>query len=334
MLNILEEREDKMRAQAKLDELIKRSWRKHERRLIVWRPNRRDLTIAHNDHLWFAAVRPSRDQKIKRYWNSFGAYSATGNLFISVEINIPTESNSRTVSGFFALDPITKVIYLMHDGGLGGGQKGVGQTEFLNWSGDKPVPAYDSQGGVRIGFIVAALEGPSAVQSISRFVEKVISFKQAVRDGQVASQSPAQGTGHSYGDYFKEFSGTKKGQRKKEFEYISRHGDVVDELTRWRPASKKKGERIVKNGLIDLGIEVRRKLVALFEVKTNASRQSLYTAIGQLAVHGKGDRDLERYVVVPASDKIPADVARCLDELDIQVLRYTLKPKAVGIRAG
>src|SRR5207245_759029 len=97
---------------------------------------------------------------------------------------------------------------------------------------------------------------------------RVAAFKQAVRAGSVPTDVAAQQDQPPFDDYFREHSGLKRGKRKKEFEYISRHGDIVDALKRWREQAARGGELIVKNVYVDLGIKVKGRLAALYEVKT------------------------------------------------------------------
>jgi hypothetical protein len=90
MLRLLDNKQEKKAAQAQFVAHLRAAWTKHEERQIVWRPNKRTLLIAHNDDVWFGFVELGDDQTTPRYWNSFGSYSPTGNLQITVEINIPT----------------------------------------------------------------------------------------------------------------------------------------------------------------------------------------------------------------------------------------------------
>ncbi len=72
----------------------------------------------------------------------------------------------------------------------------------------------------------------------------------------------------------------------------------------------------------------------LFEVKTSASRQHLYTAIGQLMVHGQGKSKLQRYVVIPYDERVVKDIVKALELLKIDVLRYSLNGDKVTIWTG
>lgn len=330
MLELVTSRAEKIASQRLLAELIRKLWRGQERRRIVWRPDSIDLDIAHEGQLWFAAHKAGADGGTLRYWNSFGAYERTGNLNIGIEINIPIETNDRRVSGFFARDPETGTVYLMHDGGVGGGREGVNREAFLNWTGLKPSPVSVEGERPRLGLIVAPLHGDAIDASLSGFVRRAMDFKAAVRAGDLAAMTG--GEGPNYNDYFREFSGKKSGERRREFEYESRHGDIVDALATWASAGHN-GCRIVKNAYIDLGVEVDGRLTHLFEVKTNTDRQCMYTGVGQLLVHGAGSPGLKRFLVVPDGECLAEDIARSLSELAIGVVRFALHGRSVSIRS-
>lgn len=331
-LILLESKADKLAAQANLIKHMQAAWNKNEHRRVTWRPSSRDLDIVHNNEFWFVAVPLVGKQGPGRYWNSIGSYQKNGNLQITVEINVPIDSNKRTCAGFFAKDDRTGVVYLMHDGSVGGGQKGVGKIPFLAWTGEKLVPAIDSQGGFRLGILVAPITPRVIAPHIVRFAQKVQAFKMAVRNNEISDDDLTKKSRESYADYYKEFSGKKKGGRAKEFEYISRHGDIVDALCQWRKKKGARKERIIKNAYIDMGVAIGDKITEIYEVKTSAERQTLYTAIGQILVHGSSDKaGILRYLVVPDDGTIPQDVGQALKQLFINVLRFNLTDDSVSI---
>lgn len=330
MLKLVEDRAGKIAAQQSFTKFLQTAWRLREQRRVVWRPSARNLDIAHDREFWFSPVRPHGDQKQPRYWNSFGTYQPEGNLQIAVEINIPTETNAWTISGFIARDEQSGMQYLMHDGGVGGGRPGIGRDAFLAWSGAQLVQVENREQRVRQGIIVTPIRQKDIGEHVARFVRLVSAFKQAAVNGELASPQATEAQ-RTYAAYFKEFSGRKKGRRKQEFDYISRHGDIVDALSKWRGGVAGNSVSVVKNAYIDLGIaSSKNELIELYEVKTNTDRQSLYTAIGQLIVHGaSGAKDIKRFLVVPHDGSLPQDVTRSLKSLGIKVLRYQIQDHAV-----
>lgn len=217
----------------------------------------------------------------------------------------------------------------MHDGSVGGGRKGVNRSNFLIWSGERPVPVQDSQGGVRLGLQVAPLKPRLIASHIERFAQKVMDFKRAVRSGEIPNDSITEQNRQSWKDYYHEFSGQKRGQRAAEFEYVSRHGDIVDALCEWRRKHGHPGGRIVKSVYLDLGVAVADKLTEIYEVKPSAHRQALYTGIGQILV--LTEPESRRYLVVPNGERIPNDVSQALARFGIRVLRFKLRNSTVEI---
>jgi hypothetical protein len=79
-----------------------------------------------------------------------------------------------------------------------------------------------------------------------------------------------------------------------------------------------------------MGVEVGRELVEVFEVKTSTSRAAVYTAIGQLMVHGTSD-DGRRVMVLPQKEPIATDLKEALKRLNIELLRFKLNEDAATI---
>ena len=71
-----------------------------------------------------------RGKGTPRRQNWFGLMRP-GVLGITVEINVAYQSQSKNIAGYFARDSVSKSIYLMHSGKIGGGAKGVGKNAFL-----------------------------------------------------------------------------------------------------------------------------------------------------------------------------------------------------------
>lgn len=324
MLQMLEGVSEKQNAQALMVSLVRKAWTQRERRVVAWRPSNAELQIQHTGEFWFG-TREAFDGT-HRHWNSFGIYKSRGNLGISVEINIPIKTNKRNVSGFFAKELGSRTIYLMHDGGLRGGRKGVGREAFLSATASRLVEV-KTKSTPRMGIIISPLVSRHFEAGISGYLNRVIAFKSAVRQGVPLAPIHGLPPGATYSDYFKEFAGTKSGGGGERYSYESRHGDVVHELVNWVSSEGIAG-KVQKSVLVDLAVERAGKLVAVFEVKSSTDRQSLYTAVGQLIVHSAKAENVERYLVVPHGS-IPEDIRRCLAALSIRVVRYEFKGRAI-----
>jgi hypothetical protein len=328
MLEMIEGRTEKKQAQLKLVKLLAKVWRVKETRLVAWRPSSTELQIQHNGEHWFGTAEVGKNDGVYRHWNCFGVYKATGTLGISVEINIPIVDNSGLVSGFFARDSSSGNIYVMHDGGVGGGRKGIGRDAFLSATHARPMVVKTSN-GMRSGLIVAPLEARNFEAGISAYLAKVVSFKASPLEGISLKAAHGLPKGIGYSEYFKEFAGTKNGGGTR-FVYESRHGDIVHALTVWASAHDLVGE-IRKSVLVDLAIRRKGKTIAVFEVKSSIDRQSIYTGIGQLMVHSARAECARRYLVIPMGE-IPEDIRVCLVALSVQILRYQLIGRDVIFR--
>lgn len=100
------------------------------------------------------------------------------------------------------------------------------------------------------------------------------------------------------------------------------HGHVVKALREKLAGSGK----AFKSGAMDLVFETG-EAIRLFEVKTEADSQSLYTGIGQLVLHGAAlrrkfpEKRISQILVVPAS-YAPARRARFRQELAIDLVSF------------
>jgi hypothetical protein len=339
MLRLIEQRNERELAQRQLVRIVRLALPKKERRRITWRPSSIDVVVNYNDEIWFAPVTLGRsfkrDRRKKRapvYWNSFGSYKSTGSLGITVETNILLKGNSKRVSGFFARDPVSNDIYLMHSGKIGGGAKGVGKNSFLIWSARRAVAVEQSDGSIREGIVVASLSGERAFSAIRRFVESAAEFKRQVKRGLLQSRSFRQSL-KDRDTYNREFSGRKKGRHAGAVDYVSRHGEVVHALRDLRMEAKRRDEIVPNSSLVDLYVKRRGVLTEVYEVKTEISRTSMYGAIGQLMVHGGSSKSVLRHVVLPKG-KLPQAIAETLDRLGIRVLRYSLLEGGVAFDKG
>jgi hypothetical protein len=277
--------------------------------------------------LYYAYSEPRNDVPIRKHWNSFGIFrQASSAQTITVEINIPTDGNKPMVAGFFAADARTGRIYLMHNGAIGGGRKGVGQEAFLAFAGMDQVSASTSK-ATRNGLVIGWVDDPNLAALIWGYVRLVQAFKMSAVSGMLPSVDNDR-TSPQETSYAPEFWGAKSGERIS-FDYMAYHGLVVHELRRELEAAKKNGERIGNSRLIDLYVSNCNGRVAVYEVKTSVDRQSLYTAIGQLLVHSRGTA-AKRFLIIPAEGSVPRDIAEAIVQFDISPRRFEIAGKGVG----
>lgn len=243
---------------------------------------------------------------------------------------MPYEGRNDQIGGYFARDNESGSIYLMHSGRVAGGMRGVGKSTFLAWRKEPLVSAVDASGGVRLGVVVMPVAGKGATHRAVRYVDSVAGFKQAVRAGETATPEFRQ-MQREFDEFFSESRGRRRGNRSSEIDYLSRHGDIVDALNAWRSSqSFPNAARIVKNALIDLGVAVGRDLIEVYEVKTSAARFDIYSAIGQLMVHGTANT-CRRVLLVPDKEALAPDLSDALQRLGVKLLRFVLDEEKATI---
>lgn len=332
MFSLIESKEEITKAQRKLETTIRRNLKSTAVKNIGY-PGGTTFgakVFTDGNYWYWSSDYNDADIPNPRRLNWFGLFRENADLQISVEINTAYEGRNDQVAGFFARDNRTGSFYLLHSGRVGGGTKGVGKAAFLSWSNQRPIEVFDSSGGIREGVVVMPIEGIAATRSAVWYIDIIASFKQAVRAGDMDTRE-FQRKKKELDDFYSESRGRRKGQRSGELDYLSRHGEVVDALHSWRRSTAlPKGGRLVKNLLIDMGVEVGRELVEVFEVKTSTSRADVYAAIGQLMVHGTSD-DCRRAMVLPQKEPIATDLKEALKRLNIELLRFKLDEDAATI---
>ena len=327
MLRLVYKTKEKKRAQAVLKRALKATLEKQGTRNIGFPGGNVDQTIYSSGEgtLWVAFGVVS-EPTTPRYWNAFGVYRPDRPAqMITVEINIPTDSNSARVAGFFAEDTDTGEIYLMHSGKVGGGSPGIGKSAFLVQSKAKLVEVFDpEEGGVRNGIAVGRLDDHHLAERIWAFVSRVRIFKDKNAAGTLDTPDFKRRI-DEFDSYSKEFSGKKKGRRGGEFEYVTYHGDIVQAICDERTACAARDEEIFNSSLIDLFVKKAGVVSEVYEVKTGVGRQVLYTAIGQIVTHAAtaGD-EVTKYLVVPADETIARDLEQAMAVLHIKVRRFKL----------
>jgi hypothetical protein len=323
-LQLIEDSSEIKQAQVELERRLKSAWRNGGTRKIVWRPGKEDMNIHHDDQFYFASKEVT-SSKSHRYWNSFGTFKESGTLNIAVEVNIPKKNNAR-VAGFFARDSLGGV-HLLHDGSVGGGTPGVSRANFLEYLGRPYVEVISRTGTVRPGVVVCSLRAHDFIKKLGSFLHQVVVFKAAIKSGKRFGIRKHQIDG--LGSYFDEYSGSKKRKALAEIAYITRHGDIVKAVKKWR--GLRKGEEDAKSRLVDWAVLKQGRMIELYEIKTCCDRYSLYAAIGQLFVHSGKDVRCKRVIVIPANERVPKDVQAALGRLGITEIRFTLTATSVHI---
>lgn len=327
MLLLLESKKEIAAAQRTFEATMRREFRKTETRNLTFRGGPiPDATVFTNGTYWYHP-----DNRKDRFLNEFGVLTP-GNLPITVEINVPHEGRTGRVAGFFARDPATDALCLMHSGKVGGGQPGVGAYAFRAWLEEKPCEVFGSSGRAHLGFIVMSIDGLHATISLLRYIDRISKFKQDVRNRAIDLTDPEfQHKVQVLKDFYSEPRGRRRGRRSGKIDFVSRHGEIVDALHDWRRCrSTPARHRIKKNIFIDMAVaNTHGRLTEIYEVKTSAARSDVYSAIGQLMVHGP--RNAKKVIVLPEDEPVVDDLRNALRRYNIRILRFKLDHKRATI---
>ena len=325
MFSLIESKEEISKAHKKLVTSIQRNFKKKSVKNIGYPGGTTyNATVHSNGKYWFWTTdHDDSDEPNPRKLNWFGLFSKGIGLQITVEINTPYVGQNGQIAGYFARNNKTGAVYLMHSGRVGGGTKGVGKATFLAWSEHPLIEVACSSGKIIEGIVVMPVEGMAATRPAITYVDTIVRFKEAVRNGDIESPEFKQKQ-KNYEDYYAESRGRRKGKRSANIDYLSRHGDVVEALHVWRKKQQlPKGGRLVKNVLIDLGVQVKNVLTEVYEVKTSSSRSDIYTALGQLFVHGTDD-SCKKVMVLPNDETLALDLDFALKKLNIDIVKFEL----------
>lgn len=335
MLSILTGRDEVAQAQQALENLMRTEFTHIERRDITFPGGGRlnDQKVRTSGSYWYhAGVVKGRDEPSPRFLNLFGVL-ASGRLRISVEVNVLCRATQGQSQGFFARDNTTGAVYLMHSGDIRGGARGVSGPAFRAWYGEPRRKVFGGDGRIRFGFIVIPLRALDPTRSVRRYVDSIGKFRDDVATKKVDVKSGEfQRRIQKFNDYYKEPRGRRTANHPGKIDYLSRHGEVVDALKDWREARRMdRNSRIVKDVFIDMGVEdARGNLVELYEVKTSTARTDMYSAIGQLIVHGPPGCK-KKFVVVPKGGRISPDLKTALENQRIKTLRFRLQKNGAKI---
>ena len=314
MLLLLESKKEVAAAQRALKATMRREFRKTEIRNLTFQGGLiRNATVFTNGTYWYHSDnRIGKDSVSSRFLNEFGVLTP-GNLPITVEINVPHESRTGRVAGFFARDSATSATCLMHSGKVGGSQPGVGAYAFRAWLEERPCEVFDSSGRAHLGFIVMSIDGLHATTALLRYVDRIAKFKKDVRNGAIdPTDLEFQRKVQVLKDFYSEPRGRRSGRRSGKIDFVSRHGQIVDALHDWRRCRAMPARpRIKKNIFIDMAVvNTRGQLTEIYEIKTSAARSDIYSAIGQIMVHGPCSA--KKVLVLPEDEPVVDDLRDAL----------------------
>ncbi len=288
-------------------------------RKLGWKGGGGDFQIRWSSkHRFWHRLDPN--QVIGRYWLVFGTDDPTqaGSLALICEINPPLQGVNRRCAGVFLEDEYGNR-FLAHTGRVGGGRTGIGKESFLSSQRGSLHDLVWPDGKHSDVVLVGQIKNPRFQAQVACFVRDVERFKKAVEAGQESkTQSSAKG-------FSPEFSGRKQPYRRSITECQCDHGLVVNTLA---SVLEERGFSISNDRQRDLAAKIAGQRPLLFEAKTTHTPQDVYTAVGQLLMHGTAERRIPTLVMVLPGDPSP-DTERVLTKLGITVLPYTIRRQHV-----
>lgn len=287
----------------------------HEERYLYWHPK---------EQFW-----TSSEKGRNRYWCMFGVADPTTQHYLNItcEINSPLKEINRRCAGVYVKDEYGK-IYLAHTGKIGGGRENIGKSLFINkYRGkDKWAPVLWSDGSSMEVVIIGCITSSRLIQQVAQFVHEVDRIKKLADVSQVRGKSEKRKRTvkrTALTPFTPEFTGVRKRYRVSNvIESRCNHGNVVNELT---SQLEKKGLQVVNNFAIDaLAWPKRGRPPLLFELKTDITSTSIYSAVGQLMIHAAYQKkEPQKVLVLPEIPK--KNLTNVLKQLDITVLTYKWK---------
>jgi hypothetical protein len=257
----------------------------------------------------------------EKYWNAFGVDDPSQRKTIvnSVQIN-PSRQAHLSTGGAFISDEASDTVFIAHSGRIGGESVGQGDRFLTYFDRYFDIVDVHTRRGIKRYILVAEIWDRNLNGLIADFVRACAAFKTAGRTYRGTAIRKARELASD------EYAGTIIYTRKGAVKTIRRHGVIFKALK----------QQLEKNGIRNLKRDMRRDLYlsqggrnVLFEIKTDVN-YSLYTAVGQLMIHGKGMSKSARCFLV--SPDIPSGYAGRLRSLGIGLVTFTEKGRSISFQ--
>lgn len=249
-----------------------------------------------------------------RYWNAFGIGrpAERKNVSITCEINFPLRGIDRRVAGAFVASSHGEV-YVVHRGRIGGGRKGIGKSLFEENHIGAWIDVEDGKVENTVA-LIGGLHSPRFARQVSHFVSEVGRIK-----GLVSSGSSLTGISSDVHEFREEFTGKKRYKAEKQIEAQCDHGLIVNKLV---SVLRNLGLQVGNDRNRDLYIvDSTDRITTIFEIKTDISTTSLYSAVGQLMLYSIGLAGHPR-LVLTIPERVGKTLENKLNELGIALLIY------------
>jgi hypothetical protein len=269
---------------------------------------------------WCSVADPELHAQDNRYWSAFGTVprsEAKDPLTITAEINPPKEGVNRRCAGILAEDS-SGTQYLLHSGKIGGGKPGIGRSAFLSYleSPNQHELAWPD-GQVTRAILIGRIDRPALRGQVGEFIRTVAAFKSGSPAPLPTPDAGAEST------FAEEFAGTKRAYSVSAvIEATCNHGYVIRSLRKAVEAADV--GTVGKDIARDLFVHRKGVVIVLFEAKTDATPQSIYTGIGQLMLHTATQSPApHRVLILP--DAPDEKTRQRLSALGIEVVTYSLR---------
>jgi hypothetical protein len=235
-----------------------------------------------------------------------------------VQINCNKNYSKKQTTGRFLKDNRGNY-WVGHSGKFGGNFKGTEQQKFFDFckkGNPQPVKWFD---GTPENIIVIGRVNEELPQKIANYITEVSNFKDWFRINSNTKEISLED--HELHDFIPEGTSQKKViQQFKTYTVYRNHGKVVNEL---HENFRSQGFKGYKDVNIDLYV-LSNKCGILFEIKTDTTTTSIYTAIGQLLFYSARLGTAPRKIIVLPSP-IDQEREKILSSLGIEVLLYIYK---------
>jgi hypothetical protein len=288
----IENTQELRRLNRELTAKLKKAFHHRETRIVGspggnFSANVRFLHGGNNNIFWWAE-RPHREKGLDKNLFGQGVPGSNHSLNMDVQFNVPIAKFSRRSGGAFLRHEPTGRIVLAHRGIVTIGHGRV-EKDFFFAKMHATRREASTSNGTGDFLLIGEMEAPTLVSDIDNFALQVRSIVQTARltrtgRGKIGRKTGARTRNERFAKlrgYFDEFTGTRliKGRRQTIADCY--HGHVVRAIRDALGTSL----RIYKSREIDLVIGLEFKRAFVFEAKTSTDTQSVYTAVGQLAVH-------------------------------------------------
>ena len=144
------------------------------------------LMYSDKDRFWWVIEEEPYWKGTSQFWNVFGLGIPKDASLQSIicEINYDSERYDPRLAGAFAKS--SDGIYLLHNGNIGGGRKGIGKEAFKKHYKKAFVQIF-YKGNTYEFAVVANLSKGRAAQEIKQFVQEVYRIKRLVTDNTIVT---------------------------------------------------------------------------------------------------------------------------------------------------